>query len=219
MRSFVMRLHDLHDLLALHPGFRGEFFKCAAHHVEIHVGERTEAAALDEDGLLIEHLGGLEHLAARAEHCRAAQAELDELQRHEPVVHASELDAGKFDHVDLDAARVQVIQQIFDEPLRLVMQEKAAVAEIHTDDTERLLLCLRVGVEHAHMDDDLTRFVARVALKFHAHPAVAFVGALEIAGRDCVCECEKRRIVAAQIGEPLKVQRELVVEHRLEPRA
>ena len=168
--------------------------------------ERAEAAALDEDGLSVKHLGGLEHLAVRAEHRGAAETELHELQRHDAVVHRAELDAGEFDHVDLDAARVQIVEQALDELLRLVVQEEAAIAEVHADDAERLLLRLHFGVEHPHMDDHLAGLVARMALEFHAHPAVALVGALEIARRHGVRECEERGAVAADVGEALEVQ-------------
>ena len=75
-----------------------------------------------------------------AEHRHPAEAELHELQRHQPVVHAAELDAAELDHVDLDAAGGQPVEEALDELVRLVVQEEGAVEQVHADDAERLLL-------------------------------------------------------------------------------
>ena len=103
----------------------------------------------------MKHLGRLQHLAVRAKHGRAAQAELHELQGHDAIVHIAELDPAEFDHVDLDAAGGQLVEQRLDEPLRHVMKKKRAVAQVDADDAERLLLQRSLRVEHAHVHDDL----------------------------------------------------------------
>ena len=109
-------------------------------HVEVDVRRRPEAAALDQDRLLAQHLARLQHLAVGAEHRHAAEPELHQLERHQPVVDAAELDAVELDHVDLDAAGGQPVEQALDELVRLVVLEERAVQQVHADDAERLLL-------------------------------------------------------------------------------
>ena len=186
-------------------------------HVDVDHGGRPEAAALDQDRLLAQHLARLQHLAVGAEHRRAAEPELHELERHQPVVDRAELDALHLDHVDLDAPGGQPVEQALDQALGLVVLEERAVQQVHPDDAERLLLQRGLVVEHPDVQDDLARLVARVRLELHAHPAVALVAAAVAAGDHGVGEGEERRVVAALVAEPLEVELELVVEHRLQP--
>ena len=67
------------------------------------------------------------------------------------------------------------------------------------------------------MQDDLAVLVARMGLEPHSHPAVAFVGALEVSGRDRVGEHEEGGRVAAAFAQPAEVQLVLMVEHRFQP--
>ena len=97
-------------------------------HVDVDDRRRAEAAALDQDRLLAQHLAGLQHLAVGAEHRRPAQPDLHQLERHQPVVDRPELDALELDHVDLDAAGGQPVEQALDQPLRLVVVEERARA-------------------------------------------------------------------------------------------
>ncbi len=73
--------------------------------VEVHVGHGTEAAALDEHRLLVQHLRRLQHLALGREHRRAREPELHEPQAHHAIVDVAELVARELDEVDLDAVR------------------------------------------------------------------------------------------------------------------
>ena len=126
---------------------------------------RPEAAALDEDRLLAQHLARLQHRAVRAEHRRPAQAELHQLERHQPVVDPAELDAAELDHVDLDAAGGQASSRLSISRSGSWCWKNAAVQQVDADDAERLLLERRPRVEHADVDDDLARLVARVGLE------------------------------------------------------
>ena len=96
-------------------------------------------------------------------------------------------------------------------------EKERAVEQVHADDAQRLLLQGVVGVEHPHVHDDLAVLVAWIGLEPHAHPAVALVGALVVAGGNRVGEDEEAGRVAAAISQPGQVQRVLVVEHRLKP--
>ena len=118
-------------------------------------------------------------------------------------------------HVDLNAADRQHVEQRLDEPLRHVMKEKCSVAQVDADDSERLLLQRGLGVEHAHMHEDLAGLIVRTALKLDSHPAVALVRALEAARDHGVGEGKKRGRVAAGAAQPLDIQLEFPVEHRL----
>ena len=97
-----------------------------------------------------------------------------------------------------------------------MVEEEGAVQQVHADHAEGFLLERGLGVEHPHVDEDLGWFVARAGLEFHAHPAVAFVAALEAAGDHGVGKGEEGGGVAAPIGEALDVELELAVEHRLQ---
>ena len=179
--------------------------------------DRAETPALDKDGLFIKHLAGLEHRAIRPKHRRTAQPELHELERHEPVVHVAKLDAFEINEINLDAAGAQFVEQALHELVGLVVEEKRAEEQIHADDAERLLLERRLGVQHAHMDDDLARLIVRMRLEFYAHPTVALVAALEAARHHGIGESEERSVVAAALAEPVEIELKLVIEHRLQP--
>ena len=194
---------DLHQLTRSRrrrprcPRSRANVLAGAAEHVDVDVADRAEAAALDQDRLLVEHLGRLQHLpVGRSNIAAPRQAQLHQPQAHQAVVDLAEGDARELDHVDLDAPGGQVVEQRLDQLLGLVVEEEGAVEQVHADDAQRLLLQGVLGVEHAHVDDDLAVLIARVRLEPHAHPAVALVGALEVAGRDGVGEGEEGGRVA-----------------------
>jgi len=63
--------HDGEDGLVGDGGVGLELGEGALDHVDIHVRGRAEAPALDQDGLFVEHLAGLEHVASGVEHGRA----------------------------------------------------------------------------------------------------------------------------------------------------
>lgn len=168
-------LHERDDLAAHDIGLGAKGFPGAAEHVEVHIAHGAEAAALDEDVFLAQHLGGLEHGAVGGEHGGIAEAEMHELQAHEPRIDMAELDAGELDHVDLDPLGREIVQERFHELLGLVMQEKGAVEQVHADDAERLLLQRGLDVQHANVDDDLAGFIARMRLEFHTQPWHSFV--------------------------------------------
>ena len=97
----------------------------------------------------------------------------------------------------------------------LVVETERAVEQVDADDAQGFLLQGVFGVEHPHVQDDLAVLVARMGLKSHAHPAVALVGALEVARRNRVGKGEERGRVAAAFAQSVQVQLVLVVEHRL----
>ena len=211
-----MIFHQLDDLLALDLRVLGELLARRVDHVDVDLGHRAKAAALDQNRLLAQHLGWLQDLARGAEHRRAGQPELHELQGHHAVVDVAELDPRELDHVDLDALGREAVEQRFDDQIGLVMQGERREQQVDADDAERLLLERVLVVEHAHVDGDLAVLVARMRLVLDAHPAVALVGALEAARRDRVGEGEEGRVVAALDAQPLEVEIVLVVEHALQ---
>jgi len=105
--------------------------------IERELRHGPEGAALDEDGLLIQHVGGLDHFARRGEHCRVGQPLLHQLQAHEPVVHAVEGGTRELDHVHVDAPRArELIHERADEGLRLRMTVVRAVDQIDAQHAE-----------------------------------------------------------------------------------
>ena len=188
----------------------------AVEHVDIDPRDGTEAAALDQHRALAQHLRGLQHFPGGPNMARAAQTQLHQLEAHHAVIDVAELDAGELDHVDFDAVGAQVVEQRFEHPFRLVMQETGGVEQVHADDPERLLLQTVFVIEHPDVDQDLAVFIARVSLIFDAHPAVALVGALVIARRDGVGEDEEGGGVAARGAQPFEIEAVLVVEHALQ---
>jgi hypothetical protein len=177
----------------------------------------TAGSSENQHRLLAQHLARLQYLAVGAEHRHPAEPDLHELQRHQPVVDLTELDAAELDHVDLDAARRQAVEQALDQLVRLVVLEEGPVEQVHPDDPERLLLRERLHVEHPHVHDDLAWLVVRLGLELHAHPAMALVAAAETARHHRVGEREKAVLVAALVVQSVDVELELVVEHALQP--
>ena len=167
---------------------------------------------------MAQRLARLEDFPVGTEHGDAAQPDLHELERHEPVVDAAELNASELDHVDLDPTRTQAIEQALHQRLGLVVLKERAVEQVDADDPERLLLHRRFDVEHPEVEDDLARLITGMGLELHPHPPVTLVAPLVAAGHHGVGEREERGGVAAQVAEPVEVEAVLVIEHRLEPR-
>ena len=139
------------------------------------------------------------------------------MQRHQPVVDAAELNASEPDEVDLHPVGAQPVEQALHQLLGLVVFEEGAVEQVDPDDAQRLLLQRGLDVEHPNVQDDLARFVVGMRLELHAHPAVAFVAALEAPGHDGVGEGEEGGVVAPPVAQPVDVERVLVVQHGLQP--
>jgi len=209
-------LHHRDHGAALDVGLARELRQCALHHVDVDVRHRTEAATLDQDRLLVEHLGRLQDCPVGGEHRRPGESELHQLQAHDAIVDVPELDAGELDHVDLDALGRQAVEQRLHEELGLVVEEAGAVDQVDADDPERFLLRLLLAVEHVDVDEDLAVGVARMRLKAHPEPAVALARSAEAARLDGVGEDEERRGVATALAQALEIQAVLVLEHALQ---
>jgi hypothetical protein len=93
--------------------------------------------------------------------------------------------------VDLQALGREVVQQRFQHELRFVVQEKSRIQQIHSDNSQGLLLLAVLMIKHPHMDNDLAIFIARMGLELHTHPAMAFVGAVIVACRYSIGERKK----------------------------
>ena len=210
-------LGELQDRLAGHGRVRLELGLGRVEHVQVDVRRRPEAAPLEQDRLLAQHLAGLQHLPVGAEHGHAAQAELDQLERHQPVVHAAELDAAELDHVDLDAAGGQPVQQALDQPSGSWCSKKAPYSRFTPTMPSASCCSAGLHVQHPDVHDDLARLVAGLGLELHAHPAVALVAALVAARHHGVGEGEEGGRVAALVAEPVDVELEFLVEHALQP--
>ena len=198
--------HQRHDARPGHFGLARKLFLRRAKHVDVDVRHRPEAAALDQDRLFVQHFGGLQHFARGRKHRRAAQAQLHQPQAHHAVIDVPEGDARELDHVDFDAPRAQVVEQRLDELFGFVIETERAVEQVHADDAQGFLLQGVFGVEHPHVHDDLAVLVARMGLKPHAHPAVALVGALEVARRNGVGKRKEGGRVAAALAQSVQVQ-------------
>ncbi len=180
-----------HDLLFLEEARLG-----AVEDVLGRVGQRAEAAALDEHRLFIEQFVRADDLAVGREHGRVGKPLLDQLERHEPVVDVMEIRPGELDDVHLDALDRQAVEQRADELFRVLVQVERAVDEVDADDAQRLLLLDVFLIQHADVDDDLVRLGARVRLVADAQPAVALGGVVVALGGDGVGEGEEARAPA-----------------------
>ena len=136
-------LHQDHGLLPLDGRLLHELLAGSGEEVEGELRHGPEGAPLDEDGLLVEHVGGLDHFPRRGEHRRVGQPLLDQLQAHEPVVHAVEGGAGEPDHVHVDALARELVHERADQRLGFPDAEVGAVDQVDAQHTERLLLARR----------------------------------------------------------------------------
>ena len=83
----------------------------AVEHVDVDVCDRAEGSAFDEDGFAVKNFGGLEHVTAWTEHDGVGEAEFDEHERHEAVIHVMKRGAVQFQHIDFDAVGGEVIEE------------------------------------------------------------------------------------------------------------
>ena len=209
-------LHEDDDALALDRGLLDELRRGTVQHVDVHMGDRAEAAALDQDRLLVEDLRGLQDGAVGSEHHRVGQAELHQVKRHEAIVHLLEGGAAELQHVDLDAVRAQVVEKGLDQLLGVRPVVEGAVDDVDADDAQGLLLEHVLPVPHPHVQEDVARLRVGLGLEPDAHPAVGLVVALEVLGRDRVGEDEEGGVLAAGGREALDQQLVFMVEHEPE---
>ena len=211
--------HEDDGLLGRRARLAHEARPRALHQVEGEPGDGAEAATLDHDGLLVEHLGGLHHVPRRREHGRVRETLLDELQAHEAVVHPDEGRPGELDHVHVEALARQLVQERTNEPGGIGMAKECAVDQVDAEDAERLLLGHGGAVVQGDVDDRLGRLGLGLVLEADADPAAAVVVVLEAASGHGVGEGEEGGGGAAARAECLHEQVELAREHGLEPLA
>ena len=164
------------------------------------MGGWAEAATFDQDGFLVEDFGWLKDLALGAKHGGTTESELDEFQADEAIVDGPEFDAFEFNDIDFDSTHSQFVEEAFNELFGLMMKKEGAVEEVDANDSEGLLLEGGFGIQHTHVDEDLTWFVARAGLKLHPHPSMAFVAAFEAASDDGVCKGEEGGVVSSFVA-------------------
>ncbi len=125
-------------------------------HVDRLVGDRAEPAADDQDGALVEHLGGLDDLSLGGEHGRLGQAAVHQLEAHQPVIDPGEGRPGELDQVNVDPLVRESVEQVAQEGDRRDLVERG-VDQVDAQDAHRLLLQGRLAVEEADVQHDLRR--------------------------------------------------------------
>ena len=88
-------LHQNDHILSLHLRLLHELRRRTVDHVDVDMGDRPKAAPLDENGLLMQDLGGLEHVAIVSEHDGVGQCALHEVKGHQAIVDCREQGPGK----------------------------------------------------------------------------------------------------------------------------
>ena len=149
--------HEHHRRLAFQGRFLDELLQRPLLHIEGSLGDRVEAAALNQRWFLIKHLGPLHRIPPRRKHRRLGQPLPDQLQRHQPVIDPPKRRTRKSNHVHFHPFPRQTVQQRPDKRFRLAVQVKRAVNQVHANDTQRFLLPNILFVEHSHVDDNFRR--------------------------------------------------------------
>ncbi len=109
-------------------------------HVHVDVRDRAEPAPLDDEWSFSQDVGWLQHRPVGGEQRRAGQPELDQPERHHPVVHVCERRPGELDQIDLETADAETVEQALDQRDRVIVVKKRPVDEVDADDAECLLL-------------------------------------------------------------------------------
>ena len=208
--------HEHDDFLALRLRFLHELRLGAIEHVDSDFGDGPKAAALDEDRFFVKNFGGLDHLAVGGEHGRIREAQCDQLQAHQTIVHLLKRGPGELDHVHFDPVAREVVHQTGNNGFRLGVVAAGGVDQVDANDAQSLLFLDVFLVQHPHVNDDFRRLGFRRGLKPYAHPAVRFVLPRIAPGGHGVREHEKFRHVTALGPQPLQQQRVFVLQHRLQ---
>lgn len=209
-------LHQDHRLLPLDRRLLEELRPRPLEQIEGELRDGAEAAALDQDGLLVEHLRGLDDLPGGGEHRRVGQPLLDQLQAHEPVVHPVERRARELDHVHVDPLARELVHERADQRRGLPVAEVGAVDQVDAQHAERLLLARGRRVLQVAVDDDVGRRLVGPRLEADADPAAAGLVPRVAPRGDGVGESEEGGAVALCGSEPLEQLAELVLEHGLQ---
>ena len=178
-RDFVKDLRFLTTQFILHQ----EHLVTAFNHVAVHIGDGAETSALHQQGLVIEEIGRLDHLAVTAEQDSLGKPLGHEFQAHDPVIDHREIGTRELDHVDLDSGVIEIIEQGGDKGLQILTLEKGPIDQIKPHDPECLLL-FEIGlIQHPNMQDDVVRRGAWRTLEPNSHPSVRLV--LGLVGTGC----------------------------------
>ena len=188
----------------------------AIQHVVCHMGDRTEAAALDENGSFVERVRGLHDLAVGAEQCGAGQLLHDELEAHDAVVHIGERRPRETDHIHFNAAGLQVIKQRANEPSGVLVIESCPIDEIHAGDAQRLLLEKVLGVKHADMNNNVAEICMGSVLEAKAHPTMRLIMPAKASGGHRISKNKETPCVAGCGAKALDEESLLVSKHRFQ---
>ena len=113
----------------------------------------------------------------------------------------------------------QVIQQAGDIEFQIIAIVKGGEHQIHSEDSQMVLLLCIGGIKHPAMKKDLMGRATHCGLKPNAHPPMAFRALLVLEGPrpHRIGKGEKCRVTAARRPQSLRQQRILMIQHGDEP--
>src|SRR6185436_20956781 len=147
--------HENDHRLTLNAGFLDELGLGAIQHIECCPRDRSKTSALNDDGLFVEHLGGLDDLSIGGEHGGVGKPEFHQLKAHQAIVYVRESGTRKLDHVDFNPLHGERIEQRRDKLNGIIKIILRRVGQIHPHNAECFLLLEIFVIQHTDMNDDL----------------------------------------------------------------
>ena len=195
---------------------REESFADAVHDLHVETADRVKAPTHDDDGALIEDIGGLSDFAVGEEHGGFREAGLHQLESEEAVIDHGEAVAFKAENIDFHASGVNVVHERLDEFDEAVSLMIDSVQDVDAQDTQIPHLGVVRGFIEDDVDDEVRGGRTRAELEADADPAVPATVVAVAFNLDGITESEEAGIAALLLAEAVDELIVLVVEHAFE---
>src|ERR1051326_511975 len=105
-------------------------FEGALEHIDGSARDGSKTAALNEHRFVVQNLRPLDRFATSSKHRGFRQSLLNQVQRHQAIIHSFKSRPGKANHIHLDTLPGEIIQERTNQHLGLAMEIESAMNQI-----------------------------------------------------------------------------------------